>query len=635
MSLLNIHNVTKSFGANELLHDATLSVEKNDRIGLIGSNGVGKTTLFKMIIGTEPADSGNIIKAADLSVGYLEQHVCAASDRTAYAETLQVFDPLTKLEMALDELNLQLCTDHSSALIERQLSLTEQFQAQGGLTYKNRTTAVLTGLGFTAEQQQLPVSALSGGQRSKIGLAKLLLSQNDLILLDEPTNHLDIESVIWLEEFIANFGAAAIIISHDRYFLDRVTNKTAEIENGKLYVANGNFSRYQEQKQQRLLAEQREYDNKMKEIHRIEGIIEQQKRWNKEKNIKTAESKQKQIDRIAKDLVRPEMEKHDIKFSFTCANRSGETVMRAFGDSCKFENGYLYKDVSFTIRRGERVFLIGPNGAGKSTLIRRMLSNNSENFETGVGVLPAYFEQFQEGINPKATPFDVLHNAYPNMTDTAVRNALAAFEFYGDDVFKLCGELSGGERARVAICKIMLSENNFLILDEPTNHLDIHSGEALEKALKLYEGTLLIVSHDRYFINRLADKIIYLRSDGSVTVQGNYDDFLALDEKQSIVEQKTSEPVMKENKGKEVYLQNKKRAAEGRKLKSTVQNLEKDIEKAEQTIKEIDEQMAALGDDYLSLAKLTEQLQTAQQQLEQKMKAWDEAVEKLGEFEEK
>ena len=633
MALLDLHHVTKAFGENVLLDNAVLSVEKNDRIGLIGANGAGKTTLFKMIIGQEPPDDGGIVKAAGLSIGYLEQHVCTGTEHTAYEETLQVFQPLMDLEQRLEEVNRALSSQPNAALLEEQMRLTEQFHLNGGLTYKSRTAAVLSGLGFPPEKQQLPVSALSGGQRSKIGLARLLLSKNDLVLLDEPTNHLDIESVVWLEDFIQDLNAAAIIISHDRFFLNKVTNKTAEIENGHLYVTAGNYSRYAQLKEQRKLAQTREYENKMKEIHRIEGIIEQQRRWNREKNIKTAESKQKQIERIEKNLVKPEEQRHDIAFSFPCAHRSGETVLNIYQDSCQFENGYLYKNVSLTVRRGERIFLIGPNGVGKSTLIRRMMSGAHQNFELGVGVIPAYFEQFQESIQPTLTPFEELHSAYPTMSDTAVRNALAAFEFYGDDVFKRNAALSGGERARVAICKIMLSENNFLILDEPTNHLDIHSSEALERALKLYEGTLLIVSHDRYFINRLADKVVYLSAGGSVTVDGNYDDFLRRCEQEKTAEAAPlQKPQTAEKKGKEIYLQNKKLAAEKRRLQTAITRFEAQIAALEQQMEQLNSEIAQCGDDYVQLMALTEQLQSTEQQLENAMQSWDEAQEQLAGF---
>lgn len=635
MALLELHHITKSFGENLLLQDAVLAVEKNERVGLIGANGAGKTTLFKMIIGSEPPDSGQVVKAAGLKIGYLEQHACKGSSRTAYEEAVQVFAPLIALEQQLEQLNRRLLSEQSAALIEQQARLTEAFHQNGGLTYKNRTTAVLSGLGFGAEKQQLPVEALSGGQRAKIGLAKLLLCQNDLILLDEPTNHLDIDAVTWLEDYILSCNMAAVIISHDRYFLDKVTNKTAEIDHARLFVTKGGFSKYQALKEQRLLSESREYENKMREIHRLQGIVEQQRRWNREKNIKTAESKLKQIERIEKTLVTPENEQHRVNFSFPCAGRCGETVLSVVEDSCLFDSGPLYQNVSFTVRRGERVFLVGPNGVGKTTLIKRIMAQSSPNFQLGVGVLPAYFEQFQEGIDPNSTPMDEIHSAYPQMGNTAVRNALAAFEFYGDDVFRRNSTLSGGERARVAICKIMLSENNFLILDEPTNHLDITSSQALEQALKLYEGTLLIVSHDRYFMNRLADRIVYLRPEGSITVDGNYDDFLRYTEQHGLLQAEKASAAAATatpKKGKEIYLQNKKNAAKKRQLERAVEKQEAQIAALEQQQQLLNAKISAGEEDYTVLMELTDQLQGVEQALEQALQEWDAAAEQLAEL---
>lgn len=632
MALLELHHITKAFGENLLLQNAALTVEKNERVGLIGANGAGKTTLFKMIIGTELPDSGQVVKSAGLRVGYLEQHACKGSSRTAYDEALQVFAPLMALEQQLEHLNRRLLSCQSPELLEQQMRLTEEFHQNGGLTYKSKTAAVLNGLGLAPEKQQLPVEALSGGQRAKIGLARLLLSPNDLILLDEPTNHLDIEAVIWLESYILSSSVAAVIISHDRYFLDKVTNKTAEIDHARLFVTPGSFSRYEELKEQRLLSESREYENKMREIHRLQGIVEQQRRWNREKNIKTAESKLKQIERIEKNLVVPESERHQVSFCFPCAGRPGETVLTVTNDSCSFNTGTLYQNVSFKVRRGDRVFLVGPNGVGKTTLIKRIMANNSPNFQLGIGVQPAYFEQFQEGIDPAGTPMDEIHSAYPQMSNTAVRNALAAFEFYGDDVFRRNSTLSGGERARVAICKIMLSENNFLILDEPTNHLDITSSRALEQALKLYEGTLLIVSHDRYFMNRLADRIVYLQPQGSVTAEGNYNDFLRFAEQHQLLQAPQTPanavaPAAK--KGKELYLKNKKAAAEKRQLERAVEKAEQQIANLEQQQQQLNREIAATGEDYVALMELTKQLQELESQLEQALQEWDRAAEQL------
>ncbi|MBQ4119880.1 MAG: ABC-F family ATP-binding cassette domain-containing protein [Clostridia bacterium] len=629
MSLLSASGLTKTFGDRVLFENAAFAVEKGDKVGFIGANGAGKTTLFKIIIGNEASTKGEAVRQAGLKIGYLEQHACSNEKLTALEETLTVFADLQLMENELEQLNLILLNSSDEKLIERQALLTEKFQNEGGLTYFSRTEAVLAGLGFSKEEIALPVSSLSGGQRSKIGLAKLLLCKNDLILLDEPTNHLDIDSIVWLEEFLISYSGAAIIISHDRFFLDKVTTKTMELENRKIYFTKGNFSRYMQLKAERVEAERRDYENKSREIKRIEGIIEQQKRWNREKNIKTAESKQKQIDRIAKTMERPESESHNVRINFTVRNQTGATVLTVTNDRCDFDNVTLYKNSSFTIERGERVCLIGPNGVGKSTLLKRLVANEGNAFLRGVGVEIGYFDQFQDSLNPKNTPFEEVHSTYPFMTDTTVRNALAAFEFKGDDVFKLNNELSGGERARVALCKLVLSGNNFLVLDEPTNHLDLYSRTSLEKALQSFEGTLFIVSHDRYFINRIADKIILLKPDETVTIKGNYDDYLAWCEKNAeapIDLPQTEEPI---KKGKEDYINKKKQRSELAKLRTAVSRCEKEIAELETKSAELKAQIEACGTDYQKLTELTTLLEEIDTNLLLKMDEWEAASAEL------
>ena len=630
MSILSVGGLTKMFGDRTLFENAVFAVEKGDKIGFIGANGVGKTTLFKIIIGEEPSTKGEAVRLAGLKIGYLEQHACSGENKSALEETLTVFEDLQVMENELEEINTKLLNITDQRLIERQISLTEKFQNEGGLTYFSRTESVLAGLGFSKEETALPLSALSGGQRSKIGLAKLLLCKNDLILLDEPTNHLDIESIAWLEEFLLAYSGAAIIISHARFFLDKVTTKTMELENRKIYFTKGNFSRYLELKEERLESERREYENKSREIKRIEGIIEQQKRWNRERNIKTAESKQKQIDRIAKTMEKPESETHKISIEFPVKYQSGSTVLTVDNDRCEFDGVPLYKNASFKIERGEKVCLIGPNGVGKSTLIKRIVSGDyPSTFSRGVGVTLGYFDQFQEQLNPRFTPFEEIHSAYPFMTDTAVRNSLAAFEFKGDDVFKLNEELSGGERARVSLLKLVLSGNNFLILDEPTNHLDIYSRKALEDALKGYKGTLFIVSHDRYFINRIADKIILLKPEETVTIKGNYDDYLAFCEKNTEVREGLQKVEEQPKKGKEDYLNKKKQRSELAKLRTSVLKCEKEIEELEQKSEQLKSQIAECSIEYQKLTELTTLLEECENSLIIKMEEWEKLSAEL------
>lgn len=635
MPIVSAHKLTKEFADRVLFKDADFAIEKGDTVGFIGANGVGKTTLFKMIIGKELATSGEIIKASGISVGYLEQHVCRDSDRSAYEETLSVFSGLMELEAELERVNLRLLEENSDELIEKQISLQEEFHYRGGLTYQNRTAAVLTGLGFSPEEIRLPVSALSGGQRSKIGLAKLLLCDNDLILLDEPTNHLDIAAITWLEDFLRSFSGASIIISHDRFFLDQVTDHTMEIESRKIFMTAGNFSRYEQLKKERVAALKKDYELKIKEIKRIEGIVEQQRRWNREKNIKTAESKLKQIERIEQTLEKPESENHKIIIDFPVSMQSGSNVLTVEKECCRFGDTVLYDNVNFDIKRGERVCLIGPNGIGKSTLIKRLVEgNNTDSFRFGVGVTLGYFDQFQDSINPKLTPFDEIHNTYPNFTDTVVRNALAAFEFKGDEVFKQNSTLSGGERARISICRLVLSGKNFLVLDEPTNHLDIYSRKALEDALEGYKGTLLVISHDRYFINKIADKIVALRPDGNDIVVGNYDDYLAFCEKNNILTQEVKvKEIIKPQKGKETYLNNKKRQSELRRLQTAVKKAEEEISKLEDEAENLKKQIEEAGSDYQRLEELTALLESNETSLEEQFALWEKLSLELSEFE--
>ena len=635
MSIISAVGLKKEFADRLLFENANFSVEKGNIIGLIGANGCGKTTLFKIIIGSEEPSGGSVVRAFGKNIGYLDQFVCKSSEKTAYEETLSVFCDLIETENLINKINHELTVKPDRELIEKQTYLTEKFQSNGGLTYKSRTMSVLTGLGLNSDETMLPVSALSGGQRSKIGLAKLLLCNNDLILLDEPTNHLDIDSITWLEGYLSSYGGCAIIISHDRYFLDRVTNKTMEIENKKIYISSGNYTRYNELKKSRSEALANDYEKKVKEIKRIEGIIEQQRRWNKEKNIKTAESKQKQIERIEKTLVKPESENHNIRMNFTVNCESGSLVAKADNDKVCFGSKTLYENISFTVRKNERVCLIGPNGIGKTTFLKRLISNKyPESLSLGYGVTVGYFDQFHSDINERLTPFDEIQNSYPGKSNTEVRNALAAFEFTGDDVFKSNSMLSGGERAKVALCRLMLTGKNFLVLDEPTNHLDVYARAALEEALSGYNGTLLIVSHDRYFINKIATKVVYFTENKAVEIQGNYDDYIKYLEK-TAAQTKPQTEKQKSNtvkKGKEAYINSKKRQSDIRKLRTAVLKSEKEIDAIEEKISFLKEQIENCGGDYKKLTSFTEELNEQEKELEIKMNEWEENSSLLAEY---
>lgn len=622
--LLEASNIAKSYGENLLFASGSFKVEAGDRIGLIGSNGTGKTTLFNMISGDEDCDSGGIVRSSGVTVGILKQHACKDSRLSCMDEALTVFSSLISAEEELSRLNLLIEGSASDELIEKANTLREKFQRNGGLTYKSRTRAALIGLGFSEEELSLTVDKLSGGQRSKIEICKLLLCAPDVMLLDEPTNHLDIDAIQWLDGFIKQSRSAVIIISHDRYFLDRVANKILSIEHKKLRLYPGNYTKYLELKAHREESVQREYDNTMREVRRIEGIIEQQRRWNREKNIRTAESKQKQIDRMLKDLEVPESELENITLRFTAGSICSDEVLSVRDAACSFDSKVLYKEVSFNIRRGERIVIIGKNGCGKTTLIRSLKDGTGKR---GMGVKVGYFDQHGRTLSDSNTIFAQLREDFPHKGDTELRCALALFMFKGDEVFKEISTLSGGEKARVALCSLMLKKDNFLLLDEPTNHLDLASREVLEEALDDYEGTILAVSHDRYFINRIADRIFYFEGTALKELKGNYDDYLAL-KASAEAEEKPKKTV---GSGGAAYKQQKEEAARQRKLKTQLEKVEKEIEELEIRQTETEEKLCnpETAADYEKVASLSEELEMIKEQLQSKMELWESLSEEL------
>ena len=634
MVILSGDHLAKSFGERTLFSDVNFTVQNQERIGFVGANGTGKTTLLNIITGREEADAGGLSRVSGLTVGYLAQHVCADSARTCLDETLQVFAPLMELEAAVEQAARALDTDHSAAAIEKHADLSERFQRDGGLTFRARTRSALLGLGFRESELELPVSALSGGQKSKIGLARLLLSAPGLMLLDEPTNHLDIPSVEWLEDFLLNCPSACIIVSHDRYFLDKVTNRTFELENGRLTISDGNYSRFLELKAQRRAAQAKQYENTIREIKRIEGIIAQQRQWNREKNIKTAESKQKQVDRLTATLDKPDKELEEIRFQFKIKKESGGDVLTVRELSKSFPGRTLYEHVDLDIKKRERVFLIGGNGCGKTTLLKQILAEagrEESGVRLGAGVSVGYFDQTGGTLHPEKTALDEIWDAYPKMTQTEVRNALAVFLFKGEDVFKRVSELSGGERARVALCKLMLAGDNLLLLDEPTNHLDLYAREALEQALLAYPGSLLVVSHDRYFINKLAHKVCCLTPSGLETYLGDYDRYLALRRPAE-----TAAALKKEmGAGGRQYKERKQQESELRRLRGAVGRCEEKIAAAEAQLDSLQNALAdpAVSADYEKAMELTGKIAQVNEMLEGLMQEWDDSVQKLEKME--
>ena len=628
MSLLTALNLKFGFSDGVLFKDAAFQVEENDRIGLIGSNGTGKTTLFKLITGEYTPQEGGIVRGKDVRIGYMEQYLECEDNLTVYEEALKVFSDVAKMEIELEEITKKLENNSDLTLIERQLHLTEEIERRDGLVYKAKTRSALIGLGFKESELDSPVKNLSGGQRSKVSLCKLLLSNANLILLDEPTNNLDIDAINWLEDFLTKYKGAVIVVSHDRYFLDKITFLTMEISHKKITMTKGNYSVFQKLKAERELTIEREYEKNIAEIKRIEGIIEQQKRFNQERNYITIASKEKQIERIKADLIVPDKALASVRFSFNSDIRSGDNVLTVFDLEKSFPQKPLFKNLSLSINREEKMFLLGPNGCGKSTFLKilnKEISQDSGIIKFGTNVKIGYFDQNIDKLNSDKTVLDEVWDMYKFMDQTEIRSALALFLFRGDDVFKKVSVLSGGERAKIALLKIMLSKPNFLILDEPTNHLDINSREVLEEALLNYDGTLLVVSHDRYFINKLSNKIVHLTHDGAVSIDGNYDDYLLFKENN----QTPKEEVKKETTKVNTYKLQKEQQALERKRNSRISKIEKEIEEKETEIAEIQAllELPETSADYEKLLELTEKFDLSKNKLDELYSEWEELQE--------
>lgn len=613
MSLLSLSKVNKYFGERCLFENVSFSVEEHDKIGLIGANGTGKTTLFKTILEQDTHDGGEIFLPKNTEIGYLEQHVGTNSELTVYDEVLTVYSHLKEMEEKMLELsgNIEAGIGDASDNAQRLHRITEEYKEKDGYVYKNIARASLLGLGFTEEDLDKPFSLLSGGQKTRVSLCKILLSGSNLLLLDEPTNHLDIASVEWLENFLSNYKGAFIVISHDRYFLDKVTNKTFELEYQHLTAFDGNYSRYLKLKEENEKYVERRYENTMREIKRIEGIIEQQKRWNRERNIKTAEHKQKSVDRLKETLVIPKEELDSIKPRFEILKAGGNEVLDVRGLSKSFDGNILFSDIDFLIRRKERIFLLGDNGCGKTTLFKILLNkleHDSGTIKIGTSVDVGYFDQTQATLDYSKTLFDEIADSFPELTITDVRNALAGFLFKADDAFKVISELSGGERARLMLLKLMLKKANFLLLDEPTNHLDIKSREMLEDALEKYEGTIFAISHDRYFINKLSTKIMRINNKTLESYEGNYSYFL--EKCQKITQEKRIVDAPKISSEKEDYLTQKKIQAEERKRKNRIEKLEKEIAQTEEMIAQLENELTLpeIVSDYVKCAEISEKL---------------------------
>ena len=640
--ILACQNINKAFGTNVILKDASFHIEEKEKAAIVGINGAGKSTLLKIIMKQIPADSGEVILAKDRTIGYLAQHEAVSSGNTIYEELLEVKQDIFELERHIRTLELQMKSQSGGELeqtLELYNRLNTEFEQKNGYACKSEIIGVLKGLGFTEDEFSKQVDTLSGGQKTRVALGKLLLAKPDLILLDEPTNHLDMQSIAWLENFLINYSGAVIIVAHDRYFLNRVVSKVIEIDHAKATTFLGNYSAYSEKKAQLRDSQLKAWMNQQREIKHQQEVIEKLKSFNREKSIKRAESREKMLEKM-EVLDRPDTEVQELKLSLEPRFPSGNDVLRVEGLAKSFGDHTLFTDLDFEIKRGERVALIGNNGTGKTTILKiinQLLAADAGSFTLGSKVCIGYYDQEHHVLHMEKTLFEEISDDYPTLTNTEIRNVLAAFLFTGDDVFKRISDLSGGERGRVSLAKLMLSEANFLILDEPTNHLDILSKEILEQALNRYTGTVFYVSHDRYFINQTATRILELTGNTLVNYIGNYDYYLEKKDEltkiyvPSATEEETASlpSSSAETAGKLTWQQQKEEQARIRKRQNELKKTEDRIHVLEVRDKEIDELMMQ-EEVFTNVAKcveLNKEKTAINEELEQLYERWEELAE--------
>ena len=640
--ILACQNINKAFGTNVILKDASFHIEEKEKAAIVGINGAGKSTLLKIIMKQIPADSGEVILAKDRTICYLAQHEAVSSGNTIYEELLEVKQDIFELERHIRTLELQMKSQSGGELeqtLELYNRLNTEFEQKNGYACKSEIVGVLKGLGFTEDEFSKQVDTLSGGQKTRVALGKLLLAKPDLILLDEPTNHLDMQSIAWLENFLINYSGAVIIVAHDRYFLNRVVSKVIEIDHAKATTFLGNYSAYSEKKAQLRDSQLKAWMNQQREIKHQQEVIDKLKSFNREKSIKRAESREKMLEKM-EVLDRPDTEVQELKLSLEPRFPSGNDVLRVEGLAKSFGGHTLFTDLDFEIKRGERVALIGNNGTGKTTILKiinELLAADAGSFTLGSKVCIGYYDQEHHVLHMEKTLFEEISDDYPTLTNTEIRNVLAAFLFTGDDVFKRISDLSGGERGRVSLAKLMLSEANFLILDEPTNHLDILSKEILEQALNRYTGTVFYVSHDRYFINQTATRILELTGNTLVNYIGNYDYYLEKKDEltkiyvPSATEEETASlpSSSAETAGKLTWQQQKEEQARIRKRQNELKKTEDRIHVLEVRDKEIDELMMQ-EEVFTNVAKcveLNKEKTAINEELEQLYERWEELAE--------
>ncbi|MBO5330517.1 MAG: ABC-F type ribosomal protection protein [Anaerotignum sp.] len=637
--ILACRQLHKAYGIDVILEKITFHIEEREKAAIVGVNGAGKTTLFKVLTGEISADGGEFYLKKDTSVGYLAQNIHIESDKTIYEEMLSVFEKIIQTEANLREMENEMGGLSGQALadkMEEYAALQHYFEQHDGYSYQSRMKGVLKGLGFTESDFKRPMNQLSGGQKTRVHLGKLLLSKPDVLLLDEPTNHLDIASIEWLEDFLRTYPGSVLIISHDRYFLDRIVTKVIEIENKKSYVYNGNYSFYWQQKEINREIQQKAYDMQQKEIKHQEDVIRTLRQFNREKSIKRAESREKVLDKMER-IDRPDALPDQMRLTLTPFLTSGNDVLHAENLSKSYGGQKIFQDVSFDVKRSDKVAIIGPNGVGKSTLFRMLLkevSSDSGLIRFGTNVFVGYYDQEQAKLDESKTIFEEISDSYPTLTQGQIRNMLAAFVFTGDDVFKPISALSGGEKGRVSLAKIMLSKANTLMLDEPTNHLDMFSKEVLESAINRYEGTCIYISHDRYFINKTAEKILELTPDGVILYNGNYDYYLekkaerARNELEKALQNNqkatTATPAQPISETKNDWLKQKEQQAAERKLANKIKKVEAEIEETENAIAKADEDMAACGTDFSKANEIFSEKTKLEEKLEALYEEWEE-----------
>lgn len=635
--ILSVQNISKAFLEKDILKQVNFHIEDTSKTAIVGINGAGKSTLLKIIVGELDPDEGQVVLAKDKKIGYLSQHQDFDSTCTIFEEMLKIKQHILDMETQMRQMEFDMKTLSGEALdtlMKRYSDLSHQYERENGYAYHSECVGVLKGLGFCEDDFEKTISTLSGGQKTRVALGRLLLLNPDLIILDEPTNHLDMASISWLESYLTNYKGAVLIVSHDRYFLDKIADQIIELDGGHAMSFSGNYTAYAAKKEIIRISERNAYLNQQREIKHQEEVIDMLKSFNREKSIKRAESREKMLDKMER-IEKPTEVRDDMRITLSPRITSGNDVLSIIDFAKSYGELTLFKNVNIDIKRGEHVAIIGKNGTGKTTLLKILNGLESQDmgeFKLGAKVEIGYYDQEHHVLSMEKTLFDEISDSYPNLTNTEIRNCLAAFLITGDDVFKRVGDISGGERGRISLAKLMLSNANFLILDEPTNHLDITSKEILEDALNAYEGTVLYVSHDRYFVNKTATRILNLENGQFTSYLGNYDDYLATLERQNLTPDtsasftKVSNPKASDaSEGKQDWKAMKEEAAAKRKKENQLKKTEEEIEQLETQISDLEEKLSLpeIATSSVKLQELTNEINTRKTRLSELYELWE------------